>query len=182
MSRLRLLPISAVDIRTSAVGSTTEASSFGKSAPTLTGETVHFVIGFIAIVDESNHFIIIMVNSESIKPLARTVTCHAWNGDATQVALCPNNNQVWIFSVTDASDGTTSWTKTHVLEEHDSLVAGIDWSPVTNLIVTCGHDRNSYVWKLVDGVWQPTLVILRINRAANSVRWSASGMFCREII
>jgi len=59
-----------------------------------------------------------------------------------------------------------------LLEEHDQLVTGIDWAPKSNRIVTCGQDRNAYVWKLEDGVWKPTLVILRINRAATDVKWS----------
>lgn len=51
-------------------------------------------------------------------------------------------------------------------------VAGIDWAPDSNRIVTCGADRNAYVWTLKEGTWKPTLVILRINRAARCVRWS----------
>lgn len=34
------------------------------------------------------------------------------------------------------------------------------------------QDRNAYVWSLADGVWKPTLVLLRFNRAATFVRWS----------
>ena len=58
------------------------------------------------------------------------------------------------------------------MEEHDQLVTGIDWAPKTNRIVTCGQDRNAYVWRFDNGVWKPTLVILRINRAATDVKWS----------
>ena len=56
-------------------------------------------------------------------------------------------------------------------------MSGIDWSPVTNLLVTCGHDRNAYVWRYDEATttWKPTLVILRINRAATSVKWSPNG-------
>lgn len=50
--------------------------------------------------------------------------------------------------------------------------AGIDWAPKSDRIVTCGADRNAYVWSQKDGVWKPTLVILRINRAATFVKWS----------
>lgn len=50
--------------------------------------------------------------------------------------------------------------------------AGIDWAPDSNRIVTCGADRNAYVWTLKEGAWKPTLVILRINRAARCVKWS----------
>lgn len=53
-----------------------------------------------------------------------------------------------------------------------SRVAGIDWAPESNRIVTCGTDRNAYVWTLKGDVWKPTLVILRINRAARCVKWS----------
>uniref|UniRef100_A0A3P9C2I6 Actin related protein 2/3 complex, subunit 1B n=2 Tax=Haplochromini TaxID=319058 RepID=A0A3P9C2I6_9CICH len=48
----------------------------------------------------------------------------------------------------------------------------IDWAPESNRIVTCGADRNAYVWTLKEGTWKPTLVILRINRAARCVKWS----------
>ncbi|CEP01544.1 Actin-related protein 2/3 complex subunit [Plasmodiophora brassicae] len=114
-----------------------------------------------------------MGKGEQEKALCRAITCHAWNADRTQVAVCPNNNEVHIFAVSGTDAG--NWTALHVLKEHDSLVSGIDWCPRTNMIVTCGHDRNAYVWKLVDNVWCPTLVILRINRAATSVKWSPSG-------
>lgn len=52
------------------------------------------------------------------------------------------------------------------------LQPGIDWAPESNRIVTCGTDRNAYVWTLKGDVWKPTLVILRINRAARCVKWS----------
>ena len=56
--------------------------------------------------------------------------------------------------------------------QHDKLITDIDWAPNTNRIATCSQDRNAYVWTLVDGVWKPTLVLLRINRAAKAVKWS----------
>lgn len=52
-------------------------------------------------------------------------------------------------------------------------LSGIDWAPNTNRIVTCAADRNAYVWTQgSDGKWRPTLVLLRINRAATCVKWS----------
>jgi len=66
--------------------------------------------------------------------------------------------------------------KIHTLAEHDGFVSGIDWCGETNTIVTCGHDRNAYVWEYSDEkVWKPALVILRISRAATSVTWSPDG-------
>jgi len=44
-------------------------------------------------------------------------------------------------------------------------------------VFVCEQDRNAYVWTQQPGNnglprWKPTLVILRINRAATCVRWS----------
>lgn len=70
-------------------------------------------------------------------------------------------------------------------------MTSVDWAPKSNRIVTCSQDRNAYVWTL-DGAsnqWKPTLVLLRINRAATFVRWSpeedkfavASGSRCISV-
>lgn len=97
------------------------------------------------------------------------VSCHAWNADRTKVALSPNSNEVQIFSFVGGK-----FTLEHTLTEHTSSVTSIDWAPKTNKIVSCGQDRNAYVWEYEEGkkTWKPTLVILRINRAATCVRWS----------
>jgi len=54
-------------------------------------------------------------------------------------------------------------------------VTGIDWSHATDSIATSSHDRNAYVWKKQDAKWKPTLVVLRIGRAATCVKWSPNG-------
>lgn len=71
-------------------------------------------------------------------------------------------------------DGPADWKLLDVLNQHDLRVMGIDWAPNTNRIVTCGVDRNAYVWtqSADDQKWKPMLVHLRINRAATCVRWS----------
>ena len=58
------------------------------------------------------------------------------------------------------------------------MVSGIDWSATHNKIVTCSHDRNAFVWTYEDSsdTWKPALVILRIDRAAISVKWSLDGL------
>jgi actin related protein 2/3 complex subunit 1A/1B len=96
------------------------------------------------------------------------ITCHAWNKDKTQIALSPNNHEVHIYQRTGSE-----WKLIDVLNQHDLRVMGIDWAPNTNRIVTCAVDRNAYVWTQgEDKKWKPTLVLLRINRAATSVKWS----------
>jgi actin related protein 2/3 complex, subunit 1A/1B len=90
----------------------------------------------------------------------------------TEIAFCPNNNEIHIWS----KSGTGFQPET-VLKEHDSVVTGIDWAPNTNRIVSCSQDRNAYVWTLDAGTWRPVLVILRINRAATFCKWSPNGWF-----
>jgi len=83
--------------------------------------------------------------------------------------------QIWATNGAPADPG--KWTQKYVLLEHLGNIAGIDWCAATNQIVTAGHDRNAYVWKYEQkgDEWKPTLVILRINRAATAVRWSPAG-------
>lgn len=100
-----------------------------------------------------------------VHQLAACISCHAWNFDRTLLAICPNNSEVHIYSSPD-------WERRYVLSKHDQLVSSIDWAPQSNRIVTCSHDRNSYVWQMENGKWEATLVILRINRAALCVNWS----------
>lgn len=109
-------------------------------------------------------------------PVTQSISYHAWNKDQSMVALSPNTNEIWIYATNKATDAS-KWTRKWVLEEHGGQVSGIDWCPETNLLVTCGHDRNAYVWRYDDKttIWKPTLVILRINRAATSVKWSPAG-------
>jgi len=54
-------------------------------------------------------------------------------------------------------------------------VTGIDWNHTDNYIATSGQDRNAYVWKYEQNEWKPTLVILRIGRAATCIKWSPNG-------
>jgi len=91
------------------------------------------------------------------------------------IAISPNNEEVWIFKAT--GEDTKKWEKKYTLKEHGGYISSMDWCPSSNLLVTCGHDRNAYVWKLEEksDVWKPTLVVLRINRAATSVKWSPTG-------
>jgi len=116
--------------------------------------------------------------------------------------VSPNSNEVHIYAfdgqgwtlqhvLTEVSSSSRSsllvitrprprprLTLSNPLQQHDKLVTSIDWAPQTNRLVTCAHDRNAYVWTLEahpetgSPVWQPTLVLLRINRSATFVRWS----------
>ncbi|XP_051152151.1 actin-related protein 2/3 complex subunit 1A-like isoform X2 [Andrographis paniculata] len=103
----------------------------------------------------------------SVHQFAQCVTCHAWSPEHSMIAFCPNNNEVHIYKLLEGK-----WEKMHVLHKHDQIVSGIDWGRSSNRIVTVSHDRNSYVWSQEGIEWVPTLVILRLNRAALCVQWS----------
>uniref|UniRef100_A0A7R9YBL6 Actin-related protein 2/3 complex subunit n=1 Tax=Pinguiococcus pyrenoidosus TaxID=172671 RepID=A0A7R9YBL6_9STRA len=99
------------------------------------------------------------------------ISCHCWNGDQSCLAISPNDNSMQIYEA-------STWTKVADLDEHDLQVSGIDWCPHTNKIVTASHDRNAFVWSwnAEEQRWKPSLVILRIDRAALDVKWSPDGM------
>lgn len=102
-----------------------------------------------------------------------SINVHAWNKDHTELAISPNTRDVWIFSAKD--EKVKGWKKIHTLEGHQMRVTGIDWSHATDSIATSSHDRNAYVWTKQAGEWKPTLVVLRIGRAATCVKWSPNG-------
>jgi len=113
--------------------------------------------------------------------LAPTITAHAWNPDRTQLALCPNTGEVWIYTGCDRADAST-WERSHVLKEHDMAVGDIDWCAATNKIVTCSEDRNAFVWSFDEaaeggkGAWKPCMAVLRIERAAIKCVWAPNGL------
>ena len=117
----------------------------------------------------------------------------SFNNSEAQI-LARRGNE-WAVTDTLAEVRTGSRTgspPTHEVIQHDKIITSIDWAPNSNRIVTASQDRNAYVWEQKPDpetralVWKPTLVLLRINRAATHVRWSpkedkfavASGARC----
>jgi actin related protein 2/3 complex subunit 1A/1B len=91
----------------------------------------------------------------------------------------------------------SKFSLTDELKGHEKTVTSVDIAPNSGRIVTCSQgtpsftdpqpswpqhqltdpsctDRNAYVWEQTPTGWKPTLVLLRINRAATFVRWSPS--------
>mmetsp|Transcript_14994 Transcript_14994/g.16971 ORF Transcript_14994/g.16971 Transcript_14994/m.16971 type:complete len:384 (+) Transcript_14994:266-1417(+) len=112
----------------------------------------------------------------SVFDLGSVISAHAWSPDRTRVAVSLNDEDVIIYKNADKDD-VSKWEKEHILKGHSMVVCGIDWSPLTNKIVTCSHDVNAFVWTYEgrSQKWQPSLSILRINRAALQCRWSPDG-------
>jgi len=103
-----------------------------------------------------------------------SINVHAWNKDHSELAISPNTRDVWIYSAKD--EKASGWKKIHDLVGHQMRVTGIDWSHETNSIATSSNDRNAYVWTKQNNEWKPTLVVLRIGRAATCCKWSPNGM------
>lgn len=93
---------------------------------------------------------------------------HSFSADRNTLAVA-HDNLVELY----ASNGS-NFTLQDELRGHDKLVTGVDIAPHSGKVVTCSQDRNAYVWEKTGDSWKPTLVLLRINRAATCVRWSPS--------
>jgi actin related protein 2/3 complex subunit 1A/1B len=119
--------------------------------------------------------------------LSETISCHSFNGDNSMCAVCPGTNEIKIYQTNMSQKSSeidiSKWKLLHTLTEHTHLVTCIDWGAKKNRILSCSQDRNAYVWDLVDAkssegakqkekIWKPVLVMLRINRAALTCKWS----------
>jgi len=95
------------------------------------------------------------------------ISDHSFSADRNTLAVCKDNT-VELYR----NSGST-YKLQDELRGHDKTVTGVDIAPNSGRIVTSSQDRNAYVWEPSQtGEWKPTLVLLRINRAATCVRWS----------
>lgn len=98
------------------------------------------------------------------------VHSHAFSQDRQTLAISKEND-VEIYNVSNPKSPKLIAT----LKDHDKTVTAVDIS-IHGRIVTCSQDRNAIVWEpLSDGSYKPTLVLLRINRAATCVKWAPNG-------
>ncbi|EGP85641.1 unnamed protein product [Zymoseptoria tritici ST99CH_3D1] len=97
------------------------------------------------------------------------ISDHSFSADHSTLAVT-RDNAVELYASTGSG-----FKLADELRGHDKTVTGVDIAPNSGRIVTCSQDRNAYVWEpSATGQWKPTLVLLRINRAATCVRWSPS--------
>ncbi|KAK0921240.1 ARP2/3 actin-organizing complex subunit Sop2 [Friedmanniomyces endolithicus] len=91
---------------------------------------------------------------------------HSFSADRSTLAVARDNNVELYHRSGNA------FKLQDELRGHDKTITGVDIAPRSGRIVTCSQDRNAYVWEpSQNGEWKPTLVLLRINRAATGVRW-----------
>ncbi|KAI9821571.1 MAG: hypothetical protein M1832_003245 [Thelocarpon impressellum] len=93
---------------------------------------------------------------------------HSFSADRQTLAVARDNN-VELYGRSGKA-----FTLKDELKGHDKTVTSVDIAPESGKIVTCSQDRNALVWEPSPTGWKPTLVLLRINRAATFVRWSPS--------
>ncbi|OJJ47440.1 hypothetical protein ASPZODRAFT_130901 [Penicilliopsis zonata CBS 506.65] len=93
---------------------------------------------------------------------------HSFSSDKQTLVVAKDNN----VALYQASGN--KFVLNDELHGHDKTVTSVDIAPKSGRIVTCSQDRNAYVWEQTASGWKPTLVLLRINRAATFVRWSPS--------
>ncbi|EKX42539.1 hypothetical protein GUITHDRAFT_159843 [Guillardia theta CCMP2712] len=99
------------------------------------------------------------------------LSCIAVSHDGRFFAYCPQTSKVL---VSEYKDGEFRLVKE--LAQHDQLVTSIEFAPSSYNLLTCSQDRNAYVWDFgKDNEWNPTLVHLRIHRAATYCKWSWDG-------
>ncbi|KAK8180149.1 WD40-repeat-containing domain protein [Phyllosticta capitalensis] len=98
----------------------------------------------------------------------RSIADHSFSADRQTLAVT-NQNNVELYT-----RAGSHFQLSDELTGHDKTVTGVDIAPRSGKIVTCSQDRNAYVWEPTAAGWKPTLVLLRINRAATCVRWSPS--------
>lgn len=107
-----------------------------------------------------------MAPNKSISLGTTPIADHSFSNDKSLLAVARDSNVELYFTNEKKAQLDTT------LKEHDKTVTSVDISP-SGRLVTCSQDRNALVWEpQADGTWKPTLVLLRINRAATSVRWS----------
>ncbi|KAL5615606.1 hypothetical protein BROUX41_005645 [Berkeleyomyces rouxiae] len=93
---------------------------------------------------------------------------HSFSVDRRLVAVARDS------SIALYGKAANSFRQVDELKGHDKTVTSVDIAPGSGRIVTCSQDRNALVWEPSPNGYKPTLVLLRIARAATFVRWSPS--------
>jgi actin related protein 2/3 complex subunit 1A/1B len=101
-----------------------------------------------------------------------------FNKDFTQVALSKKDNLIYIYSVKDIMKPDT-WQLLHTLDAHAQYVSGLDWNAHTNDILSCSHDKTSFVWEFSDNKWTPSNVVATTKLGYLCCKWNSRGdKFC----
>jgi actin related protein 2/3 complex subunit 1A/1B len=110
--------------------------------------------------------------------LLEGISCVAFNKDFTKVALSKKDNIIYIYSVPNLMK-TDTWKLEHTLDSHVQYVSGIDWNANTNEILSCSHDKTSFVWVFSNNKWTPSNVVATTKLGYLCCKWNDRGdKFC----
>jgi len=103
------------------------------------------------------------------------IQCFAWNGNGSRIALCPTNNEIWIFDSANSPD-ITKWKQIACLKEHFNIISALDWHPQTNLLLSCSVDRGTIVWEQnAEGKFLPQMGVNQEKMANLDGVWNTKG-------
>ena len=110
--------------------------------------------------------------------LLEGISCVSFNKDFTKVALSKKDNLIYIYSVPNLMK-TDTWKLEDKLETHCQYVSGIDWNAHTNEILSCSHDKTSFVWTYSNKKWTPANVVATTKLGYLCCKWNSRGdKFC----
>jgi len=110
--------------------------------------------------------------------LLEGISCVAFNKDFTKVALSQKDNIIYIYSVPNLLK-TDTWKLEDKLDAHTQYVSGLDWNARTNEILSCSHDKTSFVWVYSDKKWTPSNVVATTKLGYLCCKWNSRGdKFC----
>jgi len=99
-------------------------------------------------------------------PEIDVVSCHAFSQDLRLLALCPNNEEIYIFKC-----GGQEFQRMDPLRKHTQRVTGLSFSS-DGLLVSVSEDRTAFVWRQEGGSWITSNVELKASRAPLCVSWA----------
>ena len=76
------------------------------------------------------------------------------------IALCPTNNEIWIYETKNSPD-MSKWTRISVLKEHFNVITALKWHPVTDLLISASADRGVIVWKQDGDCFHPQMGMVK---------------------
>jgi actin related protein 2/3 complex subunit 1A/1B len=110
--------------------------------------------------------------------LLEGISCFAFNKDFTKVALSKKDNVIYIYSIPNLMK-TDTWKLETTLDTHVQYISGLDWNAKTNEILSCSHDKTSYVWTYSDKKWTPSNVVATTKLGYLCCKWNSRGdKFC----
>ena len=110
--------------------------------------------------------------------LLEAISCLAFNKDFKKVTLSKKDNIIYIYKVVNLMKRDTLELEDK-LDSHVQYVSGLDLNSHTNEILSCSHDKTSFVWEYSDKKWSPSNVVATTKLGYLCCKWNSRGdKFC----